>query len=193
METTLKTAPAVEPITLYEAKRHIRVDIDNVDHDDYLETLIPTSRQRVEDITWRKLITQTWYGYLQDWPSGDYIELPFGSLQSVTTIKYTDDDGDQSTWDSAEYIVGTDYMKGRVTLADGEVWPNDNLYPSNPIQIEFVCGYGLAVAVPAQIKHAIKMILSEIYENRETSIIGVSFQQMDTVNNLLSNYRLNEL
>jgi len=37
------------------------------------------------------------------------------------------------------------------------------------------------------------MIMSELFENRETSIIGVSFQEMDTVNNLLSDYRLNEL
>ena len=193
METVLKTAPAAEPISLDEAKRHVRIDIDETDHDDYLHDLITVAREQVEMITWRKLITQTWYAYLQDWPKGTYIELPFGKLQSVTAIKYTDVDGDESTWDSDEYIVGTDYQKGRVTLADGYTWPSETLYPSNPIEVEFVCGYGLAVSVPAQIKHAMKMIISELFENRETSIIGVSFQEMEIVNNLLSNFRLNEL
>ena len=193
METTLKVAPVAEPISLDEAKRHLRIDIDETDHDDYLQDLITVAREQVETITWRKLVTQTWYAYLQNWPRGEYIELPFGNLQSVTAIKYTDDDGDESTWDNTEYIVGTDYQKGRVTLADGYTWPNETLYPSNPIEIEFLCGYGLAVSVPSRLKHAMKMIMSELFENRETSIIGVSFQEMDTVNNLLSDYRLNEL
>ena len=193
METTLKTAPASEPISLDEAKRHVRIDIDETDHDDYLHDLITTARDQVEMITWRKLITQTWYAYLQDWPRGTYRELPFGKLQSVTAIKYTDVDGDESTWDSDEYIVGTDYQKGRVTLADGYTWPNETLYPSNPVEIEFVCGYGLAVSVPPQIKHAMKIIVSELFENREISIIGTIQKEMEMVNNLLSNFRLNEL
>ena len=193
METTLKTAPVVQPISLNEVKRHLRIDIDDVDQDDYLQDLIVVARRRVESITWRKLITQTWYAYLQNWPRGEYIELPFGNLQSVTAIKYTDDDGDESTWSSSEYIVGTDYQKGRITLADGYTWPNETLYPSNPIEIEFLCGYGLAASVPPELKHAMKMIISELFENREISIVGVSFQEMDTINNLLSDYRLNEL
>ena len=190
METVLKTAPVAEPISLDEAKRHVRIDIDETDHDDYLQDLITVAREQVEMITWRRLGSQTWYAYLDDWPSADYIELPFGSLISVTAIKYTDVDGDESTWSSAEYIVGTDYQKGRITLADGYTWPSENLYPSNPIEIEFVCG---VVTIPAQVKHAMKMIISELFENRETSIVGVSFQEMEMVNNLLSNYRLNEL
>lgn len=197
METTLKTAALIEPVTLDEVKRHIRIDIDNTDDDDYLETLITVSRQRVEAITWRKLISQTWYAYLDDWPSGNYIEMPFGKLQSTPTppvITYTDDAGSATIWSSSEYIVGTDYQKGRITLDDGYTWPNENLYPSSPIKIEFVCGYGLlATTVPAQIKHAMKIILGEMFENRESSVVGTIYTKIDTVNNLLSNYRLNEL
>lgn len=193
METILMTAPATEPVSLSEIKRHVRIHEDDIDEDLYLSNLISVAREQVESITWRKLITQTWYAYLPDWPCGDYIELPFGSLQSVTTVKYTDVDGDESTWSSAEYIVGTDYQKGRVTLADGYTWPNETLYPSNPIEVEFVCGYGAASDVPYPLRHAIKIMVSELFENREISVVGVSFQNFDTINNLLSNYRLNEL
>ena len=190
METVLKTGPVVEPISLDEVKRHVRICIDDSDQDDYLQDLIVVAREQVEVITWRKLGSQTWYGYLDDWPSTSYIELPFGSLISVTAIKYTDVDGDESTWSSAEYIVGTDYQKGRVTLADGYTWPSDVLYPSNAVEIEFVCGL---VTIPSQVKHAMKMIISELFENREITIIGTIFREMETVNNLLSNFRLNEL
>jgi uncharacterized phiE125 gp8 family phage protein len=194
METTIKTAATVEPISLDELKYHLRIDLDDTDQDDYLNGLIATAREEAEELTWRKFISQTWYAYLDDWPNEDYIVLPFGSLQSVTAIKYTDTDGDQSTWTSSEYIVGTDYLKGRVTLAYGYTWPNTTLYPSNPIQIEFVCGYGDSEAsVPAEIKHAIKMLASEMYENRETSLIGMSYQKMDIVNALLSKHSLAEL
>jgi uncharacterized phiE125 gp8 family phage protein len=194
METTLKTAPVNEPLTLDEVKNHLRIDLNHVDHDDYLTSLISVAREHVEDITWRKLITQSWYAYLPDWPSGNYIELPFGQLRSVTTIIYTDVDAAPTTWSSAEYIVGTDYQHGRVTLADGYSWPNENLYPSNPIEVDFICGYGTTRAsVPPSVRHAMKLLISEMFENREISVIGTIVAKLDAVNALLTNYRLNEL
>lgn len=194
MQTKIKTAPTVEPVSIDEAKRHCVIDLDDTDHDDYINGLITMAREWVESYTWRKLITQTWYAYLDDWPSKDWIELPFGELQSVTSVKYYDTDNTEYTWSTTEYIVGTEYQHGRITLADGYTWPNENLYPSAPIVVEFVCGYGdTAASVPASIKHALKMMIAETFENREMSIAGVSYQTMDTVYNLLSDYRLNDL
>ena len=201
METVLKTAPLIEPVSLDEAKRHLRIDIGNTDHDIDIYDAIADARTQVETITWRKLITQTWYAYLQDWPRGDYIELPFGNLQSVTPatidgvsgIKYIGSDGTAYAWDSDEYIVGTGYQEGRITLADGYTWPNETLYPSNPIEIVFICGWLTATAVPGTIKRAIKLYIGEYFENREISIFGTIQKEMETANNLLSNYRLNEL
>ena len=192
METTLKTAATSEPISLDEAKTQCRIDLDETMHDNDLIELITDARIHIEDITWRKLITQTWYAYFQDWPKGSYIELPFGELQSVTAIKYTDVDNSQSTWSSAEYIIGTDYQHGRITLDDGYTWPNENLYPSNPIEVEFVCGYGdTATDIPSPIRRAIRLVISGLFENREPFIIGTIHKDLDTVKNLLSNYWLN--
>jgi len=194
METTLKTAPTVEPISLNEAKRQCRISLDETAHDQDLIDYIVDARVHIEDITWRKLITQTWYAYFQDWPTGNYIELPFGELQSVTTVKYTDVDNSETTWSTDEYIVGTDYLHGRITLDDGYTWPNEVLYPSNPIEVEFVCGYGDAGSdVPSPIKRAIKLTLAEMFENRELSIIGTIHKELDTAKNLLSNYWLNDM
>jgi hypothetical protein len=206
METVLKTAPTAEPIKLDQVKRHLRLNVDDTDDDLYLQGLIETARVEVESLLWRKLITQTWYAYLQNWPSGNYIELPFGNLQSVTIINYTEVDvssaATQTEWEDTEtvsgtvysvYIVGTDYTHGRVTLGDGYTWPSETLYPSNPIEIEFVCGYGLAAAVPAPIKQAMFIMIAELYENRESSVVGTIYSKIDTVNSLLANYRLNEL
>jgi uncharacterized phiE125 gp8 family phage protein len=194
IDALLETAPVNEPLSLDEVKNHLRIELNDVDYDDYLTGLILVAREHAEDITWRKLITQSWYTYLSDWPSGNYIELPFGELQSVTAIKYTDVDAAQTEWSDAEYIVGTNYQRGRVTLGDGYTWPNVNLYPSSPIEVNFICGYGDdRVDVPASIRHAMKLLISDLFENREIAIIGTIVSKLDTVNSLLTNYRLNEL
>jgi uncharacterized phiE125 gp8 family phage protein len=90
METTLKTAPVKEPVSIDDAKKHLRVDDDYTDDDSLLVSIVVDARDWVEQYLWRKLITQTWYAYLEEWPAGGYIELPFGKLQSVTAVKYTD-------------------------------------------------------------------------------------------------------
>lgn len=61
--------------------------------DDLLNAIITSARENVEDITRRALITQTWDYYLDDWPDADFIKLPLGKLQSITSIKYKDTDG----------------------------------------------------------------------------------------------------
>lgn len=158
------------PVTLQDAKAHMRITAN--DDDIYISYLIKAARQWVEEYTGRKLITQTVTRYLDDWPDENYIDLPYGGLQSVTSIKYTDSDGDQSTWSSGDYIVETGSnearSRGRVVLAYDETYPTDVLYPSNPIEIIYVCGYGATKGhVPATIRQAIMILVSEWYENRE--------------------------
>lgn len=194
METTLKTAPLKEPVSMDDAKAHMRIDDDIIVDDQLIYSAITEARVMVEEYLWRKLITQTWYAYLDDWPGGNHIELPFGKLQSVTAIKYTDTDADETEWSNTEYLVGTDYLRGRVSLAYGYTWPSVVLSASNPIQVEFVCGYGLtAAAVPATIRRGIMIMISEIYENREKTVYGQTIAQNDLMVNLLSPYRINKL
>lgn len=138
MKTELVTAPTGMIVSLDEAKKHL--NIDHTDDDGYIQALIMSAISSVENITNRRLITQTWKAYSDLFPA--YFTLPFGKLQSVTSLKYTDVDGDESTMTASEYIVDIISDPGRLVLADGETWPSDNLYPSNPIKIEFVCGYG---------------------------------------------------
>ncbi|MFH2075423.1 MAG: phage head-tail connector protein, partial [Pseudomonadota bacterium] len=68
--------------------------------------------------------------------------LPFGALQSVTHVKYTDTDGTQTTRSTDEYNVDTDSDPGRIQLDYGYSWPSASLHPKNPIEVQFVCGYG---------------------------------------------------
>lgn len=139
MITTLVTAPTGMPLSLDEATDHLRVD--HTSDDGYIQALIMAATEQVENITNRKLLTQTWKAYADRWPNG-YFTLPYGQLQSVTSVKYLDTTGASTTWDNTEYIVDIDSDPGRIVLGYNETWPNESLYPSNPIYIEFVCGYG---------------------------------------------------
>ena len=195
MKTRLKTKPVKYPVTMEEAKDHLNKDLDFTDDDSYIKTLIATSTQSAEQFLSRRLITQTWNLYLENWwywnQSYNNISLtiPFGRLQSVTSIKYKDQDGAETTWDAENYIVDTESDPGNIVLGYNKCFPTTCLYPSNPINIEFVCGYGLSGAdVEDNIKHAIKLGISDLNENRETQIItggAASLFELPTFINLL--------
>lgn len=140
MEVVLSTAPTGEVITLDEAKAHMVVE--HTDDDSLIRSLIQMSVDHAESITNRRFLTQTWIAYLEDFPDADEIILPYGQLQSVTSVQYRDDDGDWQTMDTDEYVVDTVREPGRVVLADGEIWPTDTLYPGMSVKVTFVCGYG---------------------------------------------------
>ena len=183
--------PIIEPLSLAEIKSHLRVD-DSSD-DEMLSTIIQVAREQVEDITRRALLTSTWDFVLQEWPVENYIKLPYGNLQSVTSVKWKDTDGTETTLTpTTDYLVETNGENvGRVVLPYGEIWPSDTLYPSNPITIRFVCGWTAASLIPAKIRAACKLIAGDIYQNREGKILtGQSYQENKAVMALLTNARI---
>ena len=175
MQTKIDTIPTDLPITLEDAKDHL--SIYDAEHDGYVNLLIQAATDMVEQITMRRLFTQTWIAYFDDWPTSDYIRLPFGQLQSVTSVLYLDSDQDVNTVSSSEYTADTTSEPGRVVLNYGESWPSDTLHTSNPIYIEFVCGYTSQELIPPRIQQAIKLKISDMWENRETYVVGTTISE----------------
>lgn len=158
--------PASEPITLDEAKQHLRVDID--DDNDYITGLIVAARKYIEDTTRRSFFTQTWRLSLDAWPCSDEIELPRAApLASVSSVIYTDSEGNSITVSTSVYDVDTDSEPGRVVLKYGQSWPSPTLRSMNPIQITYITGYSDVDDIPATFKHLIKLLVAHWYENRE--------------------------
>jgi uncharacterized phiE125 gp8 family phage protein len=161
--------------------------------DDLLTDIIKTSREHVEDITRRALLTQTWDYFLDEFPAGNRIKLPFGNLQTAgLSVKYTDSDGDQTTMTlTTDYLIETnDKGCGFIVLPYGESWPSFTAYPSNPIVIRFACGWTTAALVPYKIKAAILMICAKLYEGRGEDILGQTVSEDKTVQRLLASSRL---
>jgi len=188
MKTAIKTATTLKLLDLNAAKSHLNIDHTNDDF--YILNLIESATAQVENITRRSLLTQTWTAYADVWPDG-FFTMPFGWLQSVTHVKYTDSDGDVSTFSSGDYIVDIGSDPGRVVLGYNEVWPNDTLYPSNPIEIEFVCGKTKVASVPQPIKSAALLMIGDAYAFRESIVVGSSVNTIPGhIMNLLWSYRL---
>jgi len=182
--TVRLAGPAVEPITLAEAKLHLRVDTtaDN----DYITGLIEAARVHCEQVSGRSFVTQTITGGIAGWPNDGVIRLIYSPLQSVTSIKYTDEDGDESTLSTDVY--GVDTKLDLVYLKNGQTWPADVLRDYDPITVTWVAGYGLAATVPETYKHAIKLLIGHWYENRESVIVeaGVAATEVpQTIDDLL--------
>lgn len=189
---TLVTAPTVEPISVSEAKAHMRVDF--TDDDDYITALIVAARTIAEERTNRALITQTWDYVLDDFPCGNAIKIRKPKLQSVTSVKYIDSDGTENTMPTTDYLVDTDSSPGRIVLKFAKIWPTAILQPASAVRIRMVCGYGLAVAVPQPLKQAIFFLVAHWYENREPVNIGNIVNKIPvTFDYLIGPYRVMRL
>jgi len=170
--------------------------------DDLLTEKLQSAIDDAEDFTGRQLLTATYKAYPDCFPDKDYIELPFGNLQTVTSIKYKDSDGTETTMvENTDYLVETNVdatlggdQVGRIVLPYGVSWPSVELYPSNPITIEFVCGWTAAAYVPSKVKQAILLMAADRYADRGEPIIGTLVTQetrtMKAAYNLLYSKKL---
>lgn len=189
-KTVLVTKPETLPVALTDVKRHLNVDWD--DDDSLIEGYIQAAAFQVENILNRKLVTQTWKALYESWP-GEYFSIPFGKLQSITSVKYKDTAAAESTLAATEYISDIDSDPGRAVLGYNKLWPTTELYPSNPIAIQFVCGYGGIDDVPYPIKSAIMLLVGDFYAHRESFVVGSTQMVSELpgyIMNLLGSYRL---
>lgn len=177
------SAPASEPLTTAEAKTHLRVDTS--DDDTYIDTLVASARQWVENYTDLALVTQTITEYFDAFPVTGHFELTKSPVSSITSISYLDANGDSQTWDSANYRTDLIQKPARIAPIYGGSYPT-TYNTQNAITVVYVAGYGAASAVPAAIKHAIKLLLAEMYEMR----INHPKNGSDAVKRLLDGYRV---
>lgn len=184
MSLKLITAPAAEPVTLAEAKAHLRVD--GTDDDVYITALIGAARQGAEHITERALMAQTWELALDAFEAD--IHLPRPPLASITSITYLNDGGALTTLDASAYLLDDYSEPARLLPAYGTTWPATRSQ-ANAVLIRYVAGYASAAAVPQEIKSWMLLRIGLLYENRESAVAGVSIAELPFVDRLLDAYR----
>lgn len=175
----LTTPPAVEPLSLGEAKLHLRVT--DTDEDALIQSAIAAARKQFEEATYRQLITATYELTLPRFPKGKRpIVVPRAPLQSVGGITYLDSAGNEQTLATSRYVVTASRQPGLVWPAFGYTWPTTYEHPA-AVTVTFDAGYGDAADdVDDLIKAAMRLMIGQAYEFREQLISGTIVNEIPT-------------
>ena len=188
MALVLTSGPASEPVTLAEAKTHLRVD--GSAEDTLIASLIITSRLHVEAALGLALVTQGWSYFLDAWPAGHQVSLPLRPVQSIAAVKLYAADESVTTLAPDTYLLDGAATPARLVRRANLTWPKPGRTASG-IEIAFVAGYGNSAAfVPAPIRQAILLLVAHWHEHREPVAIGAANASVpSTVSDLLHPYR----
>jgi uncharacterized phiE125 gp8 family phage protein len=164
--TTL-TPPAVEPVTLAEAKQHLRVDTDT--DDGYISSLITAAREWCEAYCDETFIHAQYRMTLDSFPIE--IELPrppMAASGTVTTVSitYTMESQSTATLSTDEYRVDRDSVPGVLRTTYNGSWPS-HLLDYNAVTVTWWGGRGSdGTSVPQRMKNAILWLVGMWYERR---------------------------
>lgn len=161
------TQTGAEPVALADAKNYLRIDQSS---DDSLVTALVQSARSTAEKYINKIIVQKTVTMTMDMlPGGIGFKLPYGPVQSLSSITLTDNTGTTTTWDSSNYTL--DISGQRVIYSAIAVFPTSYNVASSVV-VTYVAGYGLATditTIPGGIVQAIRHLVAATYENREVS------------------------
>lgn len=204
MPLQLITPAAQEPVSILEARQHLRVDFD--DDDALISVLISAARQAAETLTGRQFITARWKLVLDSFPGpslmgvpagvpftlpGHAILLPKGPVQSVVAINYLDMAGVLQTMPAANYAQDLFCEPARITPVFGQIWPIP-LPQIGAVSVTFDAGYGAPEQVPEGIKSWIKLRVGSLYAHREdlAALSRGRIEPLPFLDGLLDPYRM---
>lgn len=158
-------APATEwPITLDEAKAHLRVE--HTDDDVLIESLIVTAAGMIEPPHGQcdfGLCEQTLRYSVRRWPCyGQGIRL-IGVATSIVSVTYFDDDNASQTVDAADYFLS---RNGRF-VCFVEDFDAEPLYVrADAVSVTYKVGKADPAKIPPALRLAVKFLVARLYASR---------------------------
>jgi uncharacterized phiE125 gp8 family phage protein len=186
MPSILLTPPALEPLTLAEAKAHLRVEHN--DDNDLITGLVKGARSHVEIATRRALITQRWRLVRDAWPADGRLGVAPAPLKQLVAARIYHSDGTTQALDLTAFIV--DKAGATLMLTAGGIVAPGRIAAG--IEIDLDAGYGDAAAdVPEPLRQAIRLLLTHWYENRGIAAVsGETAARPASVSALIAPFRV---
>ena len=188
MGSILLTPPAVEPLSLAEAKGWLRVAHD--DDDALIAALIASARTHIEKETRRALIAQTWRIVRDAWPASGRLEVYPAPLRQVLAARVYDSIGAAQAIEAEAFAIDGAAAPGVIAFA-AYALPRPGRAVAG-IEIDVEAGYGATASdVPEPLKQAIRQLVAHWYENRGAGPPDESALRMSaTVAALIAPYRV---
>ena len=160
--TAFRTAgPLAEPVTLADAKAHLRLQHDS--EDELVAGLIRAAREEVEAATGLALISQSWRKVLDALPRDEIVHLTPHPVREIISVTVFDGDGEGLPADLTAYTADVVSRPARVAVSSS-IMPTAAL---NGIEIDYLAGHGEAGAdVPDLLKRAMLVLVAHWYEFR---------------------------
>jgi uncharacterized phiE125 gp8 family phage protein len=189
----LVSAPGVEPVSLDQLCDHLRVDSD--DDEAYLAALLPVAREVVETLTGRVCTRSTWRLTADSWEAaaigcgGQNVPLFRTPLAAVSAVRYypAESPTELTTLGADAYYTITGYQPGILHFPGS---PPALARRPDALQIEFVAGHEDPENSPPGLRHAIKLLAANLYENRVPVAFASNSEIPFTLQTLLDNQRL---
>lgn len=175
-----------EPLTVAEAARHLGVTSDDPGYSD-LSSVIKAARMTVEQYLNASIVVQERVLVRDAFPS----YLPNGPVLSITSVTYVDNDGVTQTLASSAYRLTSYDMADYIEPAYNESWPSvRNVRGAVTVtyQAGMMSGSPLILS-NEDIRAGIKLVLGDLWNLRETQVIGPAVSVSKTVDNLLYPHR----
>lgn len=166
------TEPVVEPVSVAEAKAHLRVDAEFAEDDLYIQSLITSARIHVENVSDRTLIRSQWQIKLDNFPSSD-IELPKPPIMSdAVVVTYIPSDRVYNPVAFTDFRTDRDSTPAVIRPQWNGTWPTAR-GAENDVTITYWAGFGESgQKVPAPARHCILLMVGHWYATREAVIQG---------------------
>jgi uncharacterized phiE125 gp8 family phage protein len=187
MTSFLLAGPAQEPVSLVQAKLHLRVEADDDTEDGLIESLVTAARIHIEGVTGRALLEQSWRLVRDDWPANGIVTLPIGPVSAIDEIRTYDAAGEP-------HVIDLDGV-----LLDGQGTPPRVVLPGNRaairtrlgVEIDYTAGYGeVPEDVPADLIQALLTLIAYWYENRDAVlVVGATGVIPSGFDRMIANYK----
>ena len=185
--------PTTEPVTLAQAKLHLRVESAFEDDDALITALIIAARQYCENLSGRTLAQRSYLQTMESFPAnGIDIVLRRSPVTAIASINYYDDTGTNVLMTlETDYRTNFNLIPARIrTPVLTKLWAKTYLV-DDAVRIIYTAG---ADSAPTAAKQTILLLVGHWYENRESVVVGATSNAVDcTVTSLIDSYRLGDI